>query len=307
MKQWGKLAILVVVLLLTACAQNETVSNTEQETKNEDKSNQQEDKADENNQNNSQDNNKEETEQEDQGTEGTDDEQQGDTEDKNEEDDSKQEEVKEPKYKVTSNWSITPINDANEKVVLLTIDDAPDKYGVEMAKTLKELNAPAIFFVNGHFMNTEEEKEAVKKIHEMGFTIANHTMTHKALKVDGNPISQDVQKEEIVGLSDLIEEVIGERPKFFRAPHGLNTDYSMELAKQEKMEVMNWSYGYDWNQKYMTEDAIADIMVNTPYLGNGSNLLMHDREWTAKALDDIVKGLREKGYELVDPEEIKTP
>jgi len=32
---------------------------------------------------------------------------------------------------------------------------------------------------------------------------------------------------------------------------------------------------------------------------------MHDREWTAAALKDIVVGLRAKGYDLIDPATIK--
>ena len=42
---------------------------------------------------------------------------------------------------------------------MLTIDDAPDKRALDMAKTLKDLDAPAIFFVNGHFIDTDEERE----------------------------------------------------------------------------------------------------------------------------------------------------
>ena len=51
-----------------------------------------------------------------------------------------------------------------------------------MAKTLKELDAPAIFFVNGHFIDTDEEKAVLKEIHEMGFAIGNHTKTHPNLQ-----------------------------------------------------------------------------------------------------------------------------
>ena len=52
-----------------------------------------------------------------------------------------------------------------------------------MAKELKALNAPAIFFVNGHFLDTPEEKEKLKKIHDMGFMIGNHTYSHSSLKI----------------------------------------------------------------------------------------------------------------------------
>lgn len=209
----------------------------------------------------------------------------------------------EPQYELTGNWSFKPIGDANPKVALLTIDDAPDTHAVEMAETLKEKDAPAIFFVNGHFIDTPEEKEKLKQIHEMGFAIGNHTASHASLP----DLSEEEQREEIVGLNDKIEEIIGERPVFFRAPFGQNTDFSKQLAEDEGMLVMNWTYGYDWESDYQDDQALADIMVNTPLLNNGANLLMHDRDWTNKALGSIADGLREKGYELLDPALIQTP
>jgi peptidoglycan-N-acetylglucosamine deacetylase len=210
----------------------------------------------------------------------------------------------EPLYEINEgNYSIQPIGTANEKVALVTIDDAPDQHALEMAKVLKELNAPAVFFVNGHFLDTQKEKDTLKKIYDMGFEIGNHTYSH--VKLTDSSIEE--QQKEIVSLNDLVESITGERPKFFRAPFGINTDYSRQVAKQEKMALMNWTYGYDWEPKYQTKEAIADIMVNSPYLNNGANLLMHDRAWTSEALGDIVKGLRDKGYELVDPDTIKTP
>ncbi|WP_438316726.1 polysaccharide deacetylase family protein [Sporosarcina sp. FA9] len=211
------------------------------------------------------------------------------------------EEVIEPLYELNTSWAFQPINDANPKVVLLTIDDAPDKYALEMAKTLKELDAPAIFFVNGHFIDTDEEKAILKEIHELGFAIGNHTKTHANLKQS----SEEQQKEEILFVSDAVEEAIGERPKFFRAPFGVNTDFSRALVLDEKMLLMNWSYGYDWEKQYMEEATLADIMVNSEYLRDGANLLMHDRKWTAEALTTIVEGLRAKGYDFINPNTIK--
>lgn len=208
----------------------------------------------------------------------------------------------EPLYKINpTNYSIQPIGEADPKVVLLTIDDAPDKRALEMAKTLKRLDAPAIFFVNGHFIETDEKRAILKEIYEMGFVIGNHTKTHANLK----SLTEEEQREEIVSVSNTVEEVTGERPRFFRAPFGVNTDFSRSLAEQEGMQLMNWSYGYDFVKEYMTKEKIADIMVNTELLSNGSNLLMHDREWTADALEEIVNGLREKGYEFVDPKSIQ--
>ena len=210
--------------------------------------------------------------------------------------------VEEPLYALNpKTYSIEPIKDADPQIVLLTIDDAPDKRALDMAKTLKELNVPAIFFVNGHFITTDEKKETLKEIHDMGFMIGNHTKTHANLK----SLTEEEQQDEILSVNEIVEEVTGEKPKFFRAPFGSNTDYSRNLAEQEGMLLMNWSYGYDFVKEYMTKESITDIMINTELLRNGSNLLMHDREWTADALEDIVNGLRGKGYEFVDPKLIK--
>ncbi|MFX3674248.1 MAG: polysaccharide deacetylase family protein [Paenisporosarcina sp.] len=219
-------------------------------------------------------------------------------EEKVEEEQPVEEVVAQPQYVLTEgNWSLKPISSAPSKVVLLTIDDAPDKRSLEMAKTLKALNAPAIFFVNGHFIDTDEEKAVLKKIHEMGFAIGNHTQTHPNLK----HLSEEEQRAEIIGLNETIEAVIGEKPIFFRAPFGVNTDFSRNLVKSEGMLLMNWTYGYDWEKNYQDANALADIMVNTEYLTDGANLLMHDRVWTAAALKQIVEGLRAKGYEMIDP------
>ncbi|MGI2327343.1 polysaccharide deacetylase family protein [Planococcus sp. YIM B11945] len=213
-----------------------------------------------------------------------------------------EEKAEEPQYTLnTANWGVEPIADAPAEAVLITIDDAPDKHALEMAAKLKELNVPAIFFVNGHFLDTAEEKERLKTIHEMGFAIGNHTQTHANLQ----GISEEQQEEEILAVSKTIEEIIGEKPKFFRAPNGSNTDFSRALVEKEGMLLMNWTYGYDWEKQYMNTAAITDIMVNTEFLRNGANLLMHDREWTAEALPGIIEGLSKKGFTFVDPLEIE--
>ena len=202
-------------------------------------------------------------------------------------------------YRMNENtYALEPILDANPKVILLTIDDAPDKYALEMAKTLKNLNAPAIFFVNGHFIDTPEEEEILKQIYDLGFTIGNHTYSHENLSM----LTPEKQRKEIISVNDKVEEITGERPKFFRAPFGVNTDESRKIAAEENMLLMNWTYGYDWEKQYMSKDAITDIMVNTELLRDGSNLLMHDREWTNEGLEKMVIGLREKGYEPLNPD-----
>jgi peptidoglycan/xylan/chitin deacetylase (PgdA/CDA1 family) len=214
-------------------------------------------------------------------------------------------------YRVSDNYAtIQPLeeSDANERVVLLTYDDAPDTYTLEIANTLLEHEAPAIFFVNGIFIDRENGEEVLQEIHDMGFEIGNHGYTHANLTT----LSEEEQYEEIISTSDRIEEVTGERPRFFRAPFGANTDFSTQTALEDGMMLMNWTYGFDWEAEYQDPTALADIMVEpiTPEGANllvpGSNLLMHDREWTKDATPAIIEGLREKDYELLDPSLIQS-
>ncbi|SFD83500.1 Peptidoglycan/xylan/chitin deacetylase, PgdA/CDA1 family [Lentibacillus persicus] len=234
---------------------------------------------------------------------------------KNQQDESESSEEKpvETLYQVDSETSsIVPVNEeATEKAVLLTIDDVPDSHALDMARTLKDLNAGAIFFVNGHFLKSQLDKDVLKQIKKLGFEIGNHTDSHPFLP----DLPREEQKNEIVTLSDEIEDIIGERPKFFRAPNGANTEYSKKVAENEGMVVMNWTYGYDYFEPYMDAEKLTEAMVtgkgpevDVPHslLKPGANLLMHDREWTAAALEDIVAGLRDKGYKIADPKTIKT-
>lgn len=214
----------------------------------------------------------------------------------------------EPQYIVNKNWMIKPIAEANDKVLLLTIDDAPNKYSIEMAEILKELDVKAIFFVNGHFIDTDEEKETLKKIYNMGFTIGNHTMTHAYLwwKESGNryELTETEQYEEIVDLSQVIEEIVGEKPKFFRAPFGQNTEYASQLVREEGMVLMNWSVGsLDW--QFKDPNKVKDQVLTT--LHSGGNILLHDRKWSKEALKGIILGAREQGYQFVDPDLITFP
>lgn len=224
-------------------------------------------------------------------------------EDENNNAENNEEEEKEPAYETNENWYLKPLDDQDEEVTLITIDDAPDDHAVEMAHTLDDLDVPAIFFVNGHFIDDKEGEEKLKEIDELGFPIGNHTMTHPDLTT----ISEEEQEEEILGVNEMVEDILGEKPDYFRAPHGKNTDFSSDLIEDEGMLNLNWSYGYDWEEEYQDADKLKEKMTGTELLDDGAILLMHDRDWTNEALEDIVKDLQDQGYDMADPEEIKNP
>lgn len=209
--------------------------------------------------------------------------------------------------------SIMPANeDANPNVVLATVDDVPRKLpetptsSVEEAQAMADRGIYGIFFVNGMYLqgeDGEEGRQALKEIADMGHVIGNHTLTHYSL--DQVP-DEETLRHEIIGNQDIIEEVIGYRPQFFRPPHGIETPELEGILEEENMVAMNWSYGFDWDENYSDPATLADVMVNTEFLSPGANLLMHDLTWTNEAMPAILDGIQAKGYEFVDARDIAT-
>ena len=59
----------------------------------------------------------------------------------------------------------------------------------------------------------------------------------------------------------------------------------------------------DWKEQGV--EAEINQVLNHKHLGNGSILLFHnDAKYTPQALDTILKGLKEKGYDIVSVSEI---
>lgn len=225
------------------------------------------------------------------------------TDNNNTDNDNNQPEVKPAYYVNVNNFLIKPVNtEDNTKVVLLTFDDAPKgEVTYRILDTLDKYDAKAIFFVTGYY--AEKNKNLIKEIYDRGHIIGNHTWNHPNLN---NINNLEDTKEEITKLNDLIYEIIGEYPQYFRPPHGAisKNDYAKQILVDNNMQSMNWSLGSrDWEivnpERY--QDLIKEVTNNA---FSGANILMHDIEITANALDAILSGLKEDGYSFVLPTEV---
>lgn len=203
-------------------------------------------------------------------------------------------------YYMNSNYDIKPIDEGTEeRVVLLTFDDGPKDEDMvnTMLDVLDKHDAKAIFFVNGH--RVVQNPELLVEIHERGQIIGNHSWQHLNLTEQ----TDEKIDEEIEEVQRIVEETIGEKPLFFRPPYGAANDYVREKVAEEGMLYMNWSNGsLDWDAEYRTTEAILGSILEQ--LRPGSNILMHELEWTVEALDTILTTLTEEGYTFVDPRAI---
>lgn len=204
-------------------------------------------------------------------------------------------------YRMNDVYRFVPIlENTTNKAVLLTFDDGPKDEAIltSMLDTLDKHSAKAIFFVNGY--RVKQNPKLLTLIHERGQTIGNHSWDHINLKKE--PIA--VIEQQIGSLQTEIETLTGEKPIFFRPPFGSGGDTVKEIAKNHGMLYMTWSNGsLDWDQstKNKPDEVIRNVMEQ---LHPGANILMHELQWTAEALDELLTKLEDKGYSFIDPADI---
>ncbi len=204
-------------------------------------------------------------------------------------------------YHIDKAYNVKPNEDATEKkVVLLTFDDGPkEKEMIEgLIDTLDKHQAKAIFFVNGY--RVKENPDLLTLIHERGQIIGNHSWDHIDLKKE----SAASARKQVEDVQNIVEETIGERPRFFRPPFGSGNDRLHKIVEENGMIYMTWSNGsLDWDSKNKNKpEAVIQNVLDQ--LHAGSNILMHELPWTVEALDELLTKLEAKGYGFVDPRSI---
>lgn len=183
--------------------------------------------------------------------------------------------------------------DKNKKMVALTYDDGPSIYTPRVLKTLKENNAVATFFVVGNRVPTYSD--TVKKAHDMGCEIGNHTYEHKSLP----NLSETEVKRQISKTNKEVKKAIGEKPVIMRPTGGAT---NANVKQWVGMPSIIWSIDtLDW--KTRNAQSTKNAVLN--HVRDGDIVLMHDLyESTAKASQTIIPALVERGYQLVTVSEL---
>jgi peptidoglycan-N-acetylmuramic acid deacetylase len=189
------------------------------------------------------------------------------------------------------------------KKVYLTFDNGgPMGDTAKLLKTLKDNNVKATFFIAGY--NLKAHPDFFRQLIADGHLVANHTMSHKDLTT----LSDDQVKKEINGFEDLYKNVTGEVPqKFFRFPYGTYSDHLLSLVSEMGYTSVFWSTAMkDWvPRKNGAADSYNDIMSN---LHDGNVILMHQGSGdNIDALDRIIKGIKQAGYEFALVNDLQPP
>lgn len=188
--------------------------------------------------------------------------------------------------------NIEPIDDG-KKYVALTFDDGPGKYTKELVDLLVKNNVKASFFMVGQ--NIKNYKSSVKYAYDNEMEICNHSQNHKNLK---NLSKEDIEYE-INSVDDMLEEITGERARYYRSPGGNQNENVLNTISKP---CILWNVDTrDWESR----DTQKIISKTLKEVDDGDIILMHEiYKTTLDAVEPIIIKLKEKGYNFVTVTEL---
>ena len=191
-----------------------------------------------------------------------------------------------------SKYNTFYIDPKREKTLYLTFDEGYENgYTEKILDVLLKTKTPAAFFVTGPYL--EKETELVKRMFDEGHIVGNHTVNHPNLA----KCSLEKAEHELVELSQMCEQIYGQKMTFMRPPEGEYSEQLLALANDLGYKTILWSFAYrDWDIK---NQKGADYAYNAtiPYLHNGAIILLHAvSSDNAEALERIINTAKEQGY-----------
>ena len=189
-----------------------------------------------------------------------------------------------------------PIYSVNtdENKVALSFDAA---WGNDDTQTILDILAKhdvkVTFFMTGEWIG--KYPEDVKNIVAAGHDIGNHSENHKQM----SRLSEQQNKDEIMKAHKRVKELTGVEMELFRPPYGDYNNMVVGTARDCGYYTIQWDVdSLDW--KDYGADSIVKKCTEHKNLGNGSIILMHNgAKHTPEALERVITGLKDKGYELV--------
>ncbi len=187
--------------------------------------------------------------------------------------------------------------ETEKKEIALTFDAAWGNSDTDILIDLLQKNgAKATFFTTGEWV--EKFPEDVRKLHEAGHEIQNHSDRHP----HPNELSYEALVQDTAACDEKIYAITGIYPTLYRAPYGEYNDKVIETMKSMKKRVIQWDVdSIDW--KDPTPDEMVQRVLSK--VGNGSILLFHnDAKNTPQALEKLLPELKKQGYEIKTVSEI---
>lgn len=167
---------------------------------------------------------------------------------------------------VLNKYNGLSIGNSEKPYLYLTFDLGYEAgYTAKILDVLKENNVKAVFFITGHYLNTQSD--LVKRMIEEGHTVGNHTVNHKSI-----PSLSDAELEkEIMDLHKALFDKFGYEMTYFRPPKGEFSEKTLDTITKLGYKAVLWSFAYDdWDESKQGREEygkskILDNLHNRQY------------------------------------------
>lgn len=186
------------------------------------------------------------------------------------------------------------IGNSNSKKVYLTFDAGYEAgYMEKILEVLKQNDVKACFFITAHYLNTQPD--LVKRMIDEGHIVGNHTVNHKSMP----EIDNDTINKEIMNLHTAVYDKFGYEMKYIRPPKGELSERTIAYTNSLGYKTVMWSLAYDdWDESKQGREAYGKSKV-LDNVHNGAVILLHSNSKdNSNILNDVIKGVREMGYEF---------
>jgi peptidoglycan/xylan/chitin deacetylase (PgdA/CDA1 family) len=198
-----------------------------------------------------------------------------------------------------------------QKVIALTIDDAPSEYTPEILDVLKENGATATFFVIGGQVSGRES--TLHSIVVAGNELGNHAMHDEP----SASLTDEQLKDQIKMVEAMIARTYSslDEPNDLTAPNGLETHLKPAPPRyfrpgsgffSTRMLRLARALGYRvvLGNVYPHDAQISSWRLNAAHILSmvqpGSVVICHDRrQWTVPMLKKVLPELKKRGYRVV--------
>ena len=181
--------------------------------------------------------------------------------------------------------------------IVLTFDDGPwPKSTPAVLAALAEHCVKATFFPIGK--HATWYPEILREVAKHGHTIGSHTWSHLDLS---KQTAENGKTEIEMGVSAVRRAVADQAVPFFRFPALKHPPEMTKYAGTRNIAIFSTDVdSFDFKLR-SPEKLVAGIMDRMEKKGGGKGiLLMHDfQQTTAKALPDLLRQLKAKGYKVV--------
>jgi peptidoglycan/xylan/chitin deacetylase (PgdA/CDA1 family) len=185
--------------------------------------------------------------------------------------------------------------------VALTFDDGPDPVGTpRFLEMLAERRVHATFFVLGRMLAASPS--LALEITAAGHELAVHGWDHRNLLLRGPRATRD----DIARTRDVIGNLTGRAPLWWRPPYGLLSGAGLLAAAQLRLQPVLWTaWGRDWETR-ATRHSVLETAKRD--LSGGGTLLLHDSDCTSApgswrttlaALPDVLDLCDAHGWQVV--------